>query len=719
MKVLQILPRLELGGVERGTVDLARALKVRGEQTVVVSSGGALVQELEREGIPHYTLPVAQKSLLSLSLVSKLVEIIQKERVDLVHARSRVPAWIAWFACREARVPFVTTCHGYYSNHLLSRVMGWGKRVIVPSQVIARHMTGDFGVPPERVVLIPRGVDLSQFPFQPEKYDGPEPKVFRILNLGRFSPIKGQVEFLRAIHRLRERTRLEGRKGLRLEVWLAGSEGEGKSAYTGEIDRTIQQLGLEGIVKKLGVCRDVPKLIGEADLLVLSSLVPESFGRVLIEAGARGTVCVASRLGGVLDVIEEGSDGILADPRNEEEMSRAIEEALCDRKRAKAMAHRFRKKVEEKFSLDSMADKTLEVYRTVRNGKKILVMKLGALGDIILAVPSLRMIRKKFPQARLSLMVDSRYAAVVRGCPYLDEVLPFDRVKAGSWIWLARFAKRLRREAFDCSVDFQNTKRTHFLAFLAGVPDRYGFRRGIFGRLLNHPDLNFMKSDSPVRHQFRILSHLGINSLDERLELWPDPDSEDVLNRRMAESELKPNGRLVGLAIGSSSRWPTKRWPLHYFRSLSERLVKELHCQIVLIGSAEDRPLAEEFLSKTAGSSLSPHSCLDWVGRTTLPELVALVKQLQILVTGDTAPLHIAGALGIKTLALFGPTDPNRHLPPVKNVTLFVRRLPCQPCYKGVCHYSETLACLKRIGPDEVFEAIRKHLTEAPLAHAA
>ena len=115
-------------------------------------------------------------------------------------------------ACRKAGVPFVTTCHGYYSNHFLSRVMGWGKRVIVPSEVIARHMIDDFGVPPDRIVLIPRGVDLSQFTFHSEKYSQQAPKVFRILNVGRFSPIKGQVEFLRAVHRLRER-------GLPVEAW--------------------------------------------------------------------------------------------------------------------------------------------------------------------------------------------------------------------------------------------------------------------------------------------------------------------------------------------------------------------------------------------------------------------------------------------------------------------------------------------------------------------
>lgn len=722
MKILQILPRLELGGVERGVVDLVRALKARGEESVVVSAGGALVEELQKEGIPHYSLPVDRKSLFSLSLVSRLVEIIQKERVEVVHARSRVPGWIAWLASRKAGVPLVTTCHGYYSNHFLSRVMGWGKRVIVPSEVIARHMIDDFGVPPDRIVWIPRGVDLSQFTFHSEKYSsGPPPpsasgaakgpavavggsaaapKVFRILNVGRFSPIKGQVEFLRAVHRLRER-------GLPVEAWLVGSEGEGKTKYTREIERTVVRLGLENHVKMLGTRRDIPELLREADLLALSSLVPESFGRVLIEAGAVGTACVATRLGGVLDIIEDGKEGLLVPPRDEEAFADAMERLLTHRDEARQMAQALRKKVETRFTLDQMTEKTLEVYRQVKEEKRILVIKIGALGDVILAIPSLRMIRKKFPGAHLGVLVDERYSAVLAGCPYVNEVLLLNRTRSRSWIWLARFAKRLRREAFDLAIDFQNTKRTHFLAFLAGIPERHGFSRGIFGRLLNRPDFTFTEAASPVRHQFRLLARLGINQMEEKLELWPDPDSEALVTQWFEEKKFSENRKGVGLVIGSSPRWPTKRWPRESFHALARRLTKELDCKVVLIGSPEDRPLVKGFDSDS-------DAFLDLVGKTSLRDLISVIRRLGVLVTGDTAPLHIASALGTRKVALFGPTDPRRHLVPSPKTTLFVKRIPCQPCYKGVCHNPELLACLKRIEVDEVFEAVKKHLASLP-----
>ena len=190
MKILQILPELNVGGVETGTLDLAKHLVRLGHKAVVVSAGGALVKELEAIGARHYQLPVHKKSLFYIIRnIPLLAEIINKEEIDIVHARSRVPAWIAYFACRRTKAIFITTCHGYYKKHPFSYVMGWAKRVIVLSNVIARHMIEDFSVPHERIRLVPRSVDLERF-----KYLDPRAKRkedFNVGIIGRITPLKG------------------------------------------------------------------------------------------------------------------------------------------------------------------------------------------------------------------------------------------------------------------------------------------------------------------------------------------------------------------------------------------------------------------------------------------------------------------------------------------------------------------------------------------------
>ncbi|MCM8776153.1 MAG: glycosyltransferase [Candidatus Omnitrophica bacterium] len=697
MKVLQILPSLEVGGVERGVIDLARAMKNRGEETVVISSGGPLISELEKMGIHHYQLGVHKKSVFSLALVSKIAGVIQRERVDIVHARSRVPAWLGWLAARQTGKPFITTCHGYYSPHWLSRVMGWGQCVIAISQVIGRHMIDDFGVPPDRIRLIHRGVDLSQFCFHPSHYDE-TPKTLRVINVARLSPIKGQLEFLRAVHLLRRR--LQG-----VEVWLVGSEGKDRCKYTELLQKTIRQLGLESCVKLLGTRRDVAGLLAQADLLVLSTLMPEAFGRVIVEAGAVGTAVLATEVGGVLDIIDHKENGWLVSPGDIEGMSDAMHQMLMDRDLCKQYALRLRQKIEMKFTVEQMVEKTLGVYHEVLCKKKILVIKLGAAGDVILAVPSLRMLRHRFPESSIRLVVDKKLACLVSRAPYLDEVIPVNRKKLSNLFYLLKVAKKLRKECCDISVDFQNTKWTHLLSYLSNVRERYGFARGELGFLLNRPDRSFDIHDSPIKHQFRILSKLGVTQLDEDLELWVEPEAEQRMRKVLGcRNGSAQDPKWVGLVIGSSPKWPTKRWPLDSFQELSRLLIQKAGCRIVLIGTQEESDDLAGF------DSFPKDRMINLVGKTSLEDLIVLVKLLDVLVTGDTAPLHIASAVKTKIVALFGPTDPRRYMPPAESAVVLTRYLACQPCHRGKCPLEEERVCLKRISVNDVFEAVQKQL---------
>ena len=201
MNILQILPKLDVGGVETGTIDLSKELIKRGHNVIVVSGGGQLVKNLIEMNVKHIELPVHKKSLfIIIDSIKKLEVIIKDERVDIVHSRSRIPNIIAFFAARHTGAKFITTAHGYYSNHFISRITGWAKFVIVASSVIGRHMIKDFKVPYERVRLIPRGVDLDKFKFNmPVSSSRSE---YRIGIVGRVTPIKGHRFFLQAIARV-------------------------------------------------------------------------------------------------------------------------------------------------------------------------------------------------------------------------------------------------------------------------------------------------------------------------------------------------------------------------------------------------------------------------------------------------------------------------------------------------------------------------------------
>ncbi|MEW6170937.1 MAG: GT4 family glycosyltransferase PelF, partial [Candidatus Omnitrophota bacterium] len=478
MNILQVLPELNYGGVETGVLDFSKYLVEHGHKAVVVCNGGALIEELKANGVIYYQLPVDKKSPISIfKTVPKLIEIIKKENIDLVHARSRVPAWISYFASRKAQVTFITTAHGYYSRHIFSNAMGWGKLVIAVSKVIARHMVEGFGVPYERIRIIPRGVNLKRFEFiLPSNKKHHE---VRIGIIGRLSPIKGYSYFLRAMAKV-------ARIKPFVKIWIIGEAKKGKENYKDELTVLVRRLGLGHCVEFLGRRQDIPQLLNQLDISVLSSIVPEAFGRVILESQAAGVPVVATSVGGVVDIIDDNLTGLLVPARDVESLASRILCLIEDKNLCDNLAKNARKKLEENFTLEIMADKTIDVYKEALKIFNILVIKLTALGDAILISPSLRSLRKKFPLGTISCLTTPESAEVLRNCPYINELIIYDsknKHKGLKGLWL--LAKDLQKRNFNISIDFQNNRKSHLLGFLSLSPLRYGYANRKLDFLLN------------------------------------------------------------------------------------------------------------------------------------------------------------------------------------------------------------------------------------------
>ncbi|MBI4335122.1 MAG: glycosyltransferase, partial [Candidatus Omnitrophica bacterium] len=282
MNVLQVVPELNVGGVETGTVDLARWLTANGHKAVVVSAGGKLVRQIESAGARHYQVDVARKSPFSVAQsIRQLKEIISKEEIQIVHARSRVPALAAFFAARATNRVFITTAHGYYKNHPFSGVMGWGRFVIVASNVMARHMMENFKVPFDRIRLVPRGVDLARYQFDEEITLGQRSQPFTIGMVSRLTPLKGHEYFLRAVA-------IVARTMPHIKVLIVGDTPKGKEKYREELKLLSRRLGIMNIVEFAGPSDEVKEIFNKLDAFVLATVVPEGFGRVIVEAQATG-----------------------------------------------------------------------------------------------------------------------------------------------------------------------------------------------------------------------------------------------------------------------------------------------------------------------------------------------------------------------------------------------------------------------------------------------
>lgn len=367
--ILQVLPRLVTGGVERGTVEVAAALVAAGWKAVVASAGGPMVREVERAGAIHAELPLAAKNPVVMRRnVARLVELIRRERIDIVHARSRAPAWSAYAATRRAGCHFVTTFHNAYGagswiKQRYNGVMAKGERVIAISRFVAEHASQVYGVPPEKLRVIERGVDFSRF--DPERVSAErviqlarewqlEDGLPVVMLPGRLTRWKGQLVLVDAIAKL-------GRRDLRCLL-----VGTGDGRYRRMLLRMIARRGLGGLFQVVENCRDMSAAYMLADVVVSASTRPEGFGRVIAEAQAMGRPVIATDHGGAREILRDGETGWLVPPDDPSALAAAIATALdLAPARRLALADLAIAHMRTHFPTQAMTDRTLAVYEEI------------------------------------------------------------------------------------------------------------------------------------------------------------------------------------------------------------------------------------------------------------------------------------------------------------------------------------------------------------------
>ena len=306
LAIAQLLPALDVGGVERGTLEIARALVAAGHRSIVVSAGGRLVEQLIREGSEHVEWKIGAKSPLTIRFVAKLDALTRARKIDIIHARSRVPAWIGWFAWRRmppaARPRFVTTVHGMYSVSRYSEVMTYGERVIAVSRAVADYIARAYPrCPGDRVRIIPHGASAREFPY------GYVPDARWLTRWERDHPF---LEGKRPITLLGRITGLKGHElFIKMLAGLKKTHGDAQGLIVGSGPaRRIAALKafaarLDAPVSLLGRRDDVREIIARSAVVVSTSTQPEAFGRTVLEALRLGVPVAGFDHGGVGEIL--------------------------------------------------------------------------------------------------------------------------------------------------------------------------------------------------------------------------------------------------------------------------------------------------------------------------------------------------------------------------------------------------------------------------------
>jgi heptosyltransferase-2 len=342
---------------------------------------------------------------------------------------------------------------------------------------------------------------------------------------------------------------------------------------------------------------------------------------------------------------------------------------------------------------------------------KILIRATNWVGDAILALPALRAVRAKSPDAHLSVVARPYVADLYRGQQICDQLIPYDlNGKHASFSGRAQLASELRAQRFDVALLLQNAFDAAWLAWRAGIPQRIGYARDGRSLLLTKAVPVPKPGEIPSHEQFyylELLKRAGwIDNVpgERNIRLWVDPRTKQPAEQRLLAAGSRPNKLRIAIGAGASYG-SAKCWLPERFAEVANRLMAESEAEIILFGTAAEAPVSAAI---TAGMRTPP---IDLTGKTTIADLPALLSQCHVFIGNDSGAMHVAASVGLPVVAIFGPTDPQGTSPVTPRCTVVQEKPYCSPCFLRRCPTDHR--CMTRISPAAVATAAQSWLASA------
>ncbi|MCL4428516.1 MAG: lipopolysaccharide heptosyltransferase II [Deltaproteobacteria bacterium] len=347
----------------------------------------------------------------------------------------------------------------------------------------------------------------------------------------------------------------------------------------------------------------------------------------------------------------------------------------------------------------------------------ILIIKLSSIGDCLLATPAVESIRKGYPDSFITWLIEDKAKDIALLNPHVDEVVIIDKKNFKFKNYLS-LIKKLRSRRYDLSIDLQGVDRTSIFSFLSGAPARYVEEYAKLGFLSNK---RIARKGRPLEHAVKFYLFLaekcgGKKNESAQLTLITSEEDKKFASDFLETNFVKSEKKEIFIGINPTGTWKTKRWPVKYFIELSKKLINSFNANIVIFGGKGEKYLADEILNALSGN-VSKVNVVSAVGKTTLKQAKELLAKMDYFITPDSGLMHIASAVEtLKTIALFGPTDPELTGPVGKNFTVLKDNILCIPCFQKECplnkiennNLTECVLCMKRITPDIVFRIIKQ-----------
>jgi len=644
MNILHIILKRDSIDTIKGVFRLSELLNKYGCKSSIVGQNTANMQEeLVNENFSQ------ERNIIRVLFAAE--RIIKQENIDIIHAHSPLAGWLAFKLCRKYHKKWIMTCNGFYPRKISNLPIFLAKEIIVHSEALGKYLIDRFKIDFNQICHVSHTVDIKGI-----KFSSPDQRSKTEFNIGMLSPLiygKGHEVFLKAmtkVVRIMPNTRIR----------ILRNSSPINNGYAENVKGAIRTLGLTDHVQSIDYSLDTYKLCSDLNLLVMPSVRDEANTRIIVEAQSQGIPVIASSVAGIAELIDNGNSGILVSPGDHRELSNTIIKALKDISFLRHITKEARLKVEQDYDGNKNITKIIDMYERIKTKNVIAAITIGAPKEIIAAMPSLRLLKKTFPESCILDVASLNWKSLLDRCPFIDSLIILDEHKFFSIGWWIKAIRAVLRRNCDIVIDFTNSISSHIICFFSLASRRYGYANGKLDFLLNYKVKKNKEAWSLARRNYAVISQLGIKD-KPRSEFWIPSHNKEFVKKFLEDNWIGQN-RLIGIDVSGAQKELNQKRILENLVYLCHRFSKE-KARVVVTCLDENKDLKQRL------SRLSKSKPILAIGTLSFEQMISLMKKFDMYLSFNSEHLHIAHSAGVPNTALLTQINkPTCSLP--ENITI-------------------------------------------------
>jgi len=627
MNILHIVSGNDSYDAVHTALDLSKHLNKNNIKSLIASSFNVGVLENISSDVEIFNIPQFEKDIKDFIVSYNILKAkIRVNNIDIIHIHSVTSVWLAFLLCRNTGTRLVASSYNFHRKNIFNQGLILANTIVVHNEAVGQQIINDFRLSQHKVKFIEPIIDIDNFKFQ--SVDERSKTDFTIGFIPSLLPDSGYEYFLKAMVRV-----------LRIipyiNIYVLISRSCMRKNIKEDLEFWTRRLGLSNYVRFQDASNLDLKYLTKFNLLVYAPIIENALTRLIIEAQAYGVPVISGHVGGISQIISDNKTGILVAPRDNVSLTNAIIKALKDFAFMREIVLTARKNIEERFNIDKNINKFITIYQEMKDARKILVVSLGGVDDVVSTIPVLNLLKNNMPQAQIAALISPGLRCLLQHCPYVDELIVF---KNKDLFFSVKLVKLIIEKNFDMVFDLNNNFKSQTISYLSLAGSRFGYRNRIIKFLINNNIRRPNISSGLIEDKLSILDLLRINKCDYKLELWPSKEDEDFVDDFFQDNWIGKE-KVVLIDIASTRSFFMGNKVLTGVAYLCNSLTKQ-NMRIVIFGSRRNIiKIKADLFNKIKSQPIL------FISDITPLQLASLIRKCSLYISFRSASIYIARAM--------------------------------------------------------------------------